>query len=399
MDPSPHDSRSVLISGGGIAGLTLATLLKERGWEPLVIEREPAVAAEGYMMDFYGTGWDVAERMDLVGALRAVRYPIDVMRYVDARGRPFLTLPLDVVRRTLDDRYAYLRRSDLERILFERARAAGVAVRFGTSVRCLKAEGDRPAVAFDGGGEAAFSLVVGADGVHSRVRELAFGPEASFARYLGYYVAAFGLPLAPEIGRSFTLYEEPDRVAGLYALSEGRMEATYIFRSEDVGPVPPAERLPLLRRRYAGAGWIAERVLGDLPPGAPIFLDSLTQIVMPRWSAGRVGLVGDACGCLTLAAGQGSHMAMAGAYVLATELARRPDPARALEAYERFLKPLVARKQRQAVQLAAQLVPTARSREWLRRLALRVMFGRPFIRWTFRGLGARSVLRQYVTSD
>ena len=98
MSPSEPPPRSILISGGGIAGLTLAILLKERGWDLLVVEREPEPSREGYMMDFAGTGWDVAGRMGLTDALRAVRYPIDEMRYVDVRGHPYLTLPIERVR-------------------------------------------------------------------------------------------------------------------------------------------------------------------------------------------------------------------------------------------------------------------------------------------------------------
>jgi 2-polyprenyl-6-methoxyphenol hydroxylase-like FAD-dependent oxidoreductase len=390
------DSHSVLISGAGIAGLTAAILLKEAGWNPVVVEREPGLPTEGYMMDFAGTGWDVAERMGLTNELRTVRYPIDTFEFVNAHGRPYLRVLIDRVRRALDDRYVYLRRPDLARILYDRAVERDVSVRFGTSIRALTDNADRVLVTFENGEEAAFALVVGADGIHSNVRALAFGPEESFARYLGYYVAAFGLPLAPEVRGRLAIYEEPDRVAWFHALSDDRMVAMLVFRTENLGHVPAPERLPLLRRKYAGAGWITERVLRDVPDDTSVYFDSVTQIVMPRWSSGRVCLVGDACGCLTLIAGQGSHMAMAGAYVLANELARRPgDRAAAFGAYERFLRPHVERKQRQAAKMAATFVPSARSRTWLRRLVVRAMFSPVVMRWTFRLFGVRSVLRDY----
>ncbi len=128
---------NVLISGGGIAGLTLGILLKEAGFEPLVIEREPRLRTEGYMMDFFGSGWDVAERMGLVPQLRAIHYPIDSMQFVDDHGETYVSVPIDVVRRALGGKYVYLRRSDLEHILYERAVASGVAIRFGASIAAL----------------------------------------------------------------------------------------------------------------------------------------------------------------------------------------------------------------------------------------------------------------------
>ncbi|MGB6907834.1 MAG: FAD-dependent monooxygenase, partial [Methyloceanibacter sp.] len=182
-----------LISGGGIAGLTLGILLKEAGFEPLIVEREPALRAEGYMMDFFGSGWDVAERMGLVDELRAIHYPIDALEFVDDQGKPFVSVPIDIVRRALGGKYVYLRRSDLEGILYERAQADGVVVRFGSSIAALNQDGDKVDVTFDDGADAPFDLVFGADGVHSKVRTLEFGDEQQFDRFLGAYVAAFHL--------------------------------------------------------------------------------------------------------------------------------------------------------------------------------------------------------------
>ncbi len=394
---SQPNATTILISGGGIAGLTLGILLKERGWNPLVVERQAAPSRDGYMMDFFGTGWDVAERMELVDAIRAIRYPIDDLKYVDDAGRAYLDVPLDRIRRALDDRYVYLLRSDLERVLLDRAERVGVVVRYGTSIRSLTDAGDRVDVMFEDGETAAAGLVVGADGVHSRVRALALGPEESFARSLDGRVAAFSTPRAPEVGRSVVLHEEPDRLAAFYPISDARMQAMYVFRDDDAPDfVAPDDRLPLLRREFDRGGWITSRVLQDLDDRTPMFYDALTQIVMPRWSIGRVCLIGDACGCLTLVAGQGSHMAMAGAYVLATELSRRPDDhASAFAAYERFFKPLVRRKQDEAARLATRFVPSAGSWTWLRRLALRAIFNRFLLGLVMQSLGGRSVLRGY----
>ena len=141
------NSKRILISGGGIAGLTLAIELKRAGLQPLVIEREPGPRAEGYMMDFFGSGWDVAERMGLVEALRAVRYPIDELEFVDASGKAYVRMPITRLRHALDNKYVYLRRPDLERILAERAREVGVEIRYGCSIGSIEDRGTQRACA------------------------------------------------------------------------------------------------------------------------------------------------------------------------------------------------------------------------------------------------------------
>lgn len=397
MSRPSTDNRRVLISGAGIAGLTLAILLKEQGWTPVVLERDPAVRKEGYMMDFFGTGWDVAERMGLVPALRAIRYPIDAMEYVDRDGRATLHVPIDRIRDALDGNYTYLRRSDLERVLYERAQKAGVEIRFGAQVERLTEGADHIRVTDSAGRSEDYALVFGADGLHSRVRELVFGPEQQFALYLGGYVAALHIAgHAYAIGRALKLHEETDRIAGFYPIDADTMDATFVFRSPDRGHVPHDERLGLLKRTFSGAGWIAGRVLEDFPASQPVYFDSLTQIRMPNWTKGRVALLGDACGCLTLLAGQGSHMAMGGAYVLATELKRHDgNHAAAFAAYEGVLRKPVAAKQKDAALFAKVFTPTARSRPWLRRLVIKTMFSGLVLKYAFRSFGSRSVLRHY----
>jgi 2-polyprenyl-6-methoxyphenol hydroxylase-like FAD-dependent oxidoreductase len=387
---------TVLISGAGIAGLTLAILLKRQGYEPLVVERDKAPRTEGYMMDFFGSGFDVAERMGLADELRAIHYPIDALQFVDSDGEIYASVPIARISQALGGKYVYLRRSDLERILYDRAQAEGVAVRFGSVVTSLRETAKGVRATFVDGAGADFALVFGADGVHSGVRRLIFGEQRQFERFLGGYVAAFHLKRHKfDIGRALKLHEETDRVAAFYPLDAKRMDATYVFRHDEV-QVLPDDRLSFVRKEFKGAGWIAEAMLKAYRGKEPIYFDSLTQIAMPRWHQGRVALLGDACGALTLLAGQGSHMAMAGAYVIARELERHEgDYAAAFAAYESKLKPAVTKRQKDAAAMVRYFIPSARSRPWLRRLFIKLMFSPPMLPLIFRWFGARSVLEGY----
>jgi 2-polyprenyl-6-methoxyphenol hydroxylase-like FAD-dependent oxidoreductase len=388
---------SVLISGAGVAGLTLATLLKQQGYEPLVIERDKALRGEGYMMDFFGSGFDVAERMGLADELHAIRYPIDALQFVDSDGKAYASVPIARISQALGGKHVYLRRSDPERILYDRAQRAGVAVRFGSVVTSLRETANGVRATFVDGAAADFALVFGADGVHSGVRRLIFGEQRQFERFLGGYVAAFHLKRHKfDIGRALKLHEEPDRVTAFYPLDDRRMDATYVFRHDEV-QVLPEDRLSFVRKEFKGAGWIAEAMLKAYRAKEPIYFDSLTQIEMPHWHRGRVALLGDACGCLTLLAGQGSHMAMAGAYVIARELQRHNgDYGSAFAAYEALLKPAVTKRQKDAAAMARYFIPSARSRPWLRRLTTKMMFSQPVLPLMFRWFGARSVLEGYT---
>lgn len=387
-----NDGRA-LISGGGIAGLTLAICLKEYGEDPIVVERSAALPEEGYMMDFFGSGWDVAERLGLTDELRALRYPIDKLQFVNADGRSYASVSIKRISRALEGKYVYLRRPDLLRILYERARSLGVEVRFGTQIEDLEDDGDHVNVTFNDGSTGEFSMVFGADGVHSDVRRLMFGDESQFARFLGAYVAAFHLDKHDfPVGRAVQIHEEINRVAAYYPVGGGKLEATFVFRLEEVD-VPHEQQLAFVRRAYKGAGWIGETLLNAYEGTAPLYFDTLTQIAIPRWSRGRVTLLGDACGCLTLLAGQGSHMAMAGAYVIARELQRYDgNHVPAFRAYETLLKPAVAARQENAATFAKIFIPTTESKPWLRRLAIGAVFNPLVLPYAMKAFGSTSVI-------
>jgi 2-polyprenyl-6-methoxyphenol hydroxylase-like FAD-dependent oxidoreductase len=183
-------------------------------------------------------------------------------------------------------------------------------------------------------------------------------------------------------------------MVSVYHNSDGSMQAFFVFVSEDVGHVPPEERAALLRQHYAGAGWQVESLLHCLTADTPIFFDSVTQIVMPRWACDRVVLVGDAAYCLTLISGQGASLAMGGAYILADELRKTADITTALSHYEKRLRPHIEEKQTKARKLAKSFVPRSRARIWFNHLMLKLLFSRAFRGLAGKQFGADSIFSE-----
>jgi len=215
-------------------------------------------------------------------------------------------------------------------------------------------------------------LLVGADGIHSRVRKLAFGPEPPLLRYLGFHTASYLCAdddLRDRVGAQFLLTTAPDRQVGLYPTNDGRLAVWLTHRSTD--PELPADPHSALLRTYDGLGDLVDLALRHCPSGRDLYYDQVSQIELDGWARGRITLVGDACQAVSLLAGQGASMAMGGAYVLAEQL-RRDAPERAVARYEERVRPSVRVKQRAGRQTAQWLVPSSRWRIAARALAFAV---------------------------
>ena len=180
----------VLISGAGIAGPTLAYWLAHYGLEPTLIEVAPSLRTGGYVIDFWGAGFDIAERMGALPEIRSKGYLMQEVRVVNASGKRTAGFPAEAFARMTNGRYVSLPRGELAAIIFGKLEGRVEAI-FGDSVKHIEQMEKGVRVTFTGGGSRDFDLVVGADGLHSRIRELVFGPESKFEKYLGYKVAAF----------------------------------------------------------------------------------------------------------------------------------------------------------------------------------------------------------------
>ncbi len=384
--------RTVLISGGGIAGLTLAYWLHHHGLQPSIIEQARRRRPEGYAIDFAGSGWDVAERMNLISALRQGQVTAPYFIFKDDAGRTLARLPTAVFQRAFQDKMVQTMRPDLEAALYGTIRDT-VPIRFSTSIQRIDQTPDHVAVTFTDGAQEVFDLVVGADGTHSNVRHLLFGDECQFAFYLGYYFATFPVPNLDHFEEGAIICPAPNRQLTVYPDRHGGYTALLVYRAPDVGHVQAGQRKPMLEEHYAGAGWIIPQMIASITDTTPVYLDSVTQIRMPRWSDGRVVLLGDAAHCLTLISGQGASTAMGGAYILAEELGKTEDHRAAFAPYERRVRPFVEDKQRKARRFAKTFVPSSRLGVQLSYLTMKLMFTPLLARFIGKQFGFDSLLQ------
>jgi 2-polyprenyl-6-methoxyphenol hydroxylase-like FAD-dependent oxidoreductase len=356
-----------IICGAGIAGLTLAWWLRRDGWDITLVERAPGPREEGYMMDFFGSGYDVAERMGLLPELARVQASLAELSYLDGSGRRTASVRYAALAHVLRGRVFSLMRGDLDRVL-RAAFDTPPDIRYGTSVTAVQTTGVRAVVELTDGTRHHVDLLVGADGIHSRVRELVFGPESQFLRFLGYHTASYLFDdpeLRALVGDELAVIAAPGRQIGVYVTSDGSLATSLIHATRS--PALPVDAHSAVRRTYTGLGEWADRTLTHCPTGSGLYYDQVAQIEMNAWHKGPVTLVGDACQAVSLMAGQGASTAMGGAWVLARELgARHGDLATALAHYERRMLPFIRRKQASGRRTARWLVPDSRWRIRLR---------------------------------
>ncbi|RAN78116.1 hypothetical protein B5P43_17745 [Bacillus sp. SRB_336] len=361
----------VLIVGAGIAGPTLAYWLQKSGHEVTIVEHAPELRSGGYLVDFWGAGFDVAEKMGIVPELRRRGYVMTEARAVNRDGRKVASFKPEAIMESVE-RYLSLARSDLSAVIYE-AIGQGELI-LGDTVDALEDDGNRVRVSFDGGTHRDFDLVVGADGLHSRVRRIAFGPDDRFETYLGMVVAAFeaeGYPQRNELVAM--MYADVGFQAVRLSLHNDATLFLVSLRHDGNVPTDRAAQESLLRAKLGDKGWEMPTMLDLMPRAKNFYFDSVSQIRMPSWTSGRVALVGDAAACPSFLAGQGSALAMVEAYTLAAELARIPDHRIAFARYEQRLAPLLHSKQDAAQGLGLAFAPKNRFQLFARTTVMRLM--------------------------
>ena len=351
----------VAINGAGIAGTALAYWLGKLGHEVLLVERASELRTGGFVVNLWGIGYDALERMGLLPSLLELRHHSDELRMVDRSGRTRGGYPSSVLLKLAKGRMATLARSDIAATIYG-ALEGRVETRFGDSITAIDDDGTRVRVGFEHSPPQEVDLVIGADGLHSRVRQLVFGPDDRFEYPMGCHVASFEVAAyRPRNGNAYVAYTAPGRYVARFPMRDDRMLFFVLLRDEHLkGRILSnhLERKAALTDALADIGWESSAILSAVGQVDDIYFDSISQIRMETWAKGKVALIGDAAACPSLIAGEGAGFALAQAYVLAGELHRQGgDTGAAIAGYQARLQAVVARKQKQAESLAASFVP------------------------------------------
>ncbi|MEU5703661.1 FAD-dependent monooxygenase [Streptomyces aurantiacus] len=366
MDVSTATKRTVLISGASISGPALAYWLHRAGFAVTVVEKAGALRGGGYPIDIRGTATEVVRRMGVLPRLRDAHIDSRRFTFLAAGGSEVASVGAGAVAGSVEGQDLEVRRGDLATILYATVRD-DVEFLFNDSIDVLDQSGqDRSGqgvdVTFRSGRRRSFDLVVGADGMHSQTREALFGPEEQFHRYLGYAFAIFTMPNTFGLSREVVLWNTPGKAAALYAVGDNDELHAFLNFHRPEPPLhalrnPDAQR-ELVATVFADAGWKVPDMVDAMRDADDLFFDTAGQMRMPHWSSGRVALVGDAAYAPSFLTGQGSSLALVGAYMLAHSLATHRDHTAALAAYERDTREFVAMNQVLVDKGSATLFPT-----------------------------------------
>jgi len=349
MDYRTLQNRRILISGASVAGPALAWWLARHGFRPVVVERAPRLRGGGYAVDFRGEAHlSVLAKMGILDQIRERQTHLSATTYVDEDGRPVASMPAGIFAGDVE-----ILRGDLGRILYEATRDSTEYL-FGDSITGLRQDAGGVHVTFRHAAPRTFDLVIGADGLHSAVRTLAFAGHPDPVHDLGLYVSIFGVPDRYGLDHEGLLYSVPGRTAAIFSAPRtDQAVAQFFFAAPDGRRIEydyhdSAQQQKILAAAFEGVGWHVPDLLGQMPAAADFYFDSVSQVRLDRWSSGRVALIGDA-GYAAGPGGNGTGTAVVAAYVLAGELAAAGGDHRvAFARYEHLLRSYVARGQKQA---------------------------------------------------
>ncbi|WTL13833.1 FAD-dependent monooxygenase [Kribbella sp. NBC_01505] len=360
--------KSVLIVGASIAGPALAWWLHRYGFEVTVVERAPALLPGGYKVDIRGAALDVVAQMGLKDRLEGLGTDMRFMSFVNSTGRRLVDVRADLFMGRGEADLEVMR-GDLSQILYDETRA-NVDYRFGDTVTGLNAVTGE--VTFEHADAQSYDVVIGADGLHSTVRRLAVAGDG--VHDLGHLVSIATVPNHLELDRWELIYSVPGRTVNLYSTARDTdAKVLFLFSADQPYERQDTEQqLRILNTTFRGAGWETDRLLEAAATSDDFYFDTVSQVQLDRYSVDRVSLVGDAAYCPSFASGQGTSLALVGAYVLAGELSRS-TPATAFPAYEQLMRPYVARNLKLGRDNLGRMISKSPLQSWMGAMMLRVL--------------------------
>jgi 2-polyprenyl-6-methoxyphenol hydroxylase-like FAD-dependent oxidoreductase len=340
----------VLISGAGIAGPALAILLNKNGFKTTIVERASSLRIAGQQIDVTGPGVELIRYMGVDEAIRARTVGDEGIHFVDGNDKRIASFPVSSSTTSLV-REIEIMRGDMADVFYQATKDQTEYI-FGDRVTGLSESEKGITASFKNGANRTFDLVVAADGLSSRTREVAFGSSKDAAvKNLSQWVALFLIPHSPEDGTWTRAYNAPEgRVVVLRPDVKRKRTSVYLCQGSDdmsITEKSVEEQRVIVQRTFAGAGWETERVLSHMEHAEDFYVQQVAQVKMPSWHKGRTVLLGDAGYCPAPVSGLGTTMAIVGAYVLAGCLVTHEhDLSRALEQYEADMRPFVESAQK-----------------------------------------------------
>lgn len=343
-------NKRILISGGGIGGITLAYFLKQYGFTPVVVEFAPEFNRMGYLLALNKQiGQKVSEKMGILETLKKFEVLLTNNIFSDENDK--LIMSVNVTPELHDDNSGLmLNRADLHFTLYDTVKNS-VEFRFGKGITKITQDEHGVDVVFSDGLIDRFDLVIGADGVNSKTRKLVFGE--GFEKYLNVAYFAFIIPnrtkntIAGE--HDLMMTRGKDFLLAYHAIGDDKVGG-YVFHKETpYRNLNPKERYSVITKDYGKYNKKFLHIVKTLTDSDPVFHGSFTQIVMPEWHKGRICLIGDAAHCPTPASGVGASLAMAGAYILAKKLVEQENYITAFVAYEANVRPYAEKAQEKAL--------------------------------------------------
>ncbi len=363
----------VLVSGAGVAGPALALCFARLGWRCTVVERAPSLRKGGQAVDFRGpVHRRVLDHLELWDAIVERRTRPRAIEIVDRSGAVRARLPETMMSGDVE-----ILRGDLSALLYERSRALA-DYRFGERVVGLREDRSGVRVELAGGDVETFDVVVGADGLHSGVRALTF--EGALDHH-GYRIATFALAHASAPDAAASLYAEPGRAIMLAPTSTTEARALLVYEGEPMDRATEREGDAVrgaIRERFAGMAWRAPAIVEAMDAATDLYVDSIASVRMSRYWRGRVVLLGDAAYGGTLG-GQGTSLAVVGAYVLSGELARGDGHEAAFARYEAKMRPYATRCQKGAARAGGFFAPRSGLGVWMRDRMYAALTSRPML--------------------